>query len=234
VAKRKHQRFEELTTFPNVFEPQFEDYFQKDFTLKGKWHQKFFKNDHPITLELGCGKGEYTVELAKKYPYRNFIGIDIKGARMWKGAKESNEAGLNNVAFIRTRIEFIQAFFGINEVQEIWITFPDPQLKSRRSKKRLTSSGFLMAYRNFLHPTGIIHLKTDNAKLYEYTYDLISKNQFELLMFTNDLYHSIFADKCENIYTFYEKQFLAQQIPIKYLQFKLADHVPYKEPEERE
>src|ERR1035437_1421414 len=161
MGKDKLRKFAENETFPNVIQPEFDEMFNVDYKLKGNWHSNFWKNDKPITLELGCGKGEYSVNLAKFNPNRNYMGIDVKGARFWRGAKTALQDNIPNVAFIRTRIEFISAFFTANEVDEIWITFPDPQLKIRRHKKRLTSSLFLNRYKAFITPNAIIHLKTD-------------------------------------------------------------------------
>src|SRR5574344_1931578 len=164
MGKDKLKRFAENLTFPNMFQQQFKQVQQEGFALRGKWAKDFFKNENPIVLELGCGKGEYTVGLAKMYPDKNFIGIDIKGARMWTGAKEADDASLKNVAFIRTHIEFIQRFFAEGEIAEIWLTFPDPQMKKLR--KRLTSTRFLMAYHQLLKPQGVIHLKTDSSFMF--------------------------------------------------------------------
>ena len=166
-----------MKTFDNVFQPSFKQVFQKDFKLKGQWASRYFRNENPIILELGCGKGEYTIGLAERFPDINFIGIDIKGARIWTGAKKAYLEKIPNVAFIRTRIEFINSFFSPAEVDEIWLTFPDPQLKKRRNKKRLTSARFLNLYRGFLKDRGIIQLKTDNPILYEYTLELAKAEQ---------------------------------------------------------
>src|SRR6056297_2021303 len=168
-----------METFERVFQPRFDDVFRKDHLLKGRWSAEVFGNDRPIVLELGCGKGEYTIGLAEADPDRNYIGVDIKGARIWKGAKIAHEKELVNVAFLRTRIEFIESFFSPGEVEEIWITFPDPQLKRRRNKKRLTGSLFLNKYRNFLRDHGLVHLKTDSDLLYAYTRELLIFNGLE-------------------------------------------------------
>jgi tRNA (guanine-N7-)-methyltransferase len=223
LSKNKLKKFEELETFERVFQPPFEDFFGKDYILKGKWNRTVFGNDQPLVLELGCGKGEYTVGLAKKFPGMNFIGVDIKGARIWRGAKISNEENIVNSAFLRTRIEFISSFFAKDEVSEIWLTFPDPQLKKRRNKKRLSGSVFLSKYQNFLKDGGIIHLKTDNRVLYDYTLTLAQFNSLEILLQTDDLYHSGLADDILDIRTFYEKQYLAEGLSIHYLKFRLSN-----------
>lgn len=221
MGKAKISKFEEMKTFENVFQPSFEEVFGKDFRLKGKWGSEFFGNDHPITLELGCGKGEYSVGLARLFPERNFIGIDIKGARIWTGARLASEEGIRNVAFIRTRIEFINSFFTENEIDEIWLTFPDPQLKKRRNKKRLTSPRFLNSYRGFLRDGGSIHLKTDNAELFHYTLSVAELNGLPVRSATNDLYRGGQDSTAHGIQTFYEKQFLEAGLPIHYLAFEL-------------
>ena len=169
MGKDKLRKFAENLTFKCMVQPEFDDIFHKDHPLKGKWHSDFFHNDNPIILELGCGRGEYTVALAERNPDKNYIGIDIKGARMWRGAKTATERGMSNVGFVRTRIEFIRSFFAEGEIAEIWITFPDPQLKSRRAKKRLTSPLFLADYKRMLEETGVINLKTDSKHLFNYT-----------------------------------------------------------------
>lgn len=220
VAKKKLGRFEELKTYAHVIQPSFKEVFRKNFHLKSNWNSKFFHNSNPIVLELGCGKGEYTVGLARYYPQNNFIGVDIKGARIWKGASEAFKEKLKNAAFLRTRIEIIESFFGPNEVSEIWITFPDPQLI--KPKKRLTSPQFLNQYRNFLVPDGLIHLKTDNVELYEYTLDTLKHNGCEILFNTRDLYSYSLPDNFLPIKTYYENQFLKQSKPITYIRFKLA------------
>jgi len=220
-----------MKTFNNVFQPGFDEVFQKDFRLKGLWNKLYFKNTNPIILELGCGKGEYTIGLARAYPQYNFIGVDVKGARIWTGAKVALREGISNVAFIRSRIEFIESFFGKDEIDEIWITFPDPQLKKRRNKKRLTGSRFLSMYRNFLKKTGQLHLKTDNEVMFSYTWELIKLNNFELISGTNDLYESDFTGPARDIQTFYEKQFLEEGLKIHYLQFRINHDEPIQEPE---
>ena len=212
-----------METFDRVFQPEFEEVFNKDFRLKGHWAEQVFENDHPILLELGCGKGEYTIGLAEKYPDRNFIGVDIKGARIWKGASTANERSMRNVAFLRTRIEFIESFFAHNEISEIWITFPDPQLKKRRNKKRLTGPRFLNYYRTFLADNGIIYLKTDNDTLFAYTASLVRYNCLEILAESGDLYHSEYLDDLLSIQTTYEKQFLEEGSNINYISFRLTN-----------
>lgn len=221
MGKDKLKKWAEIETYDFVIQPGFDEIFGKDHHLKGKWNSEFFRNDHPLVLELGCGKGEYTTGLAMLYPEKNFIGIDIKGARMWRGAKTTREYNLTNVAFLRTRIEFIRSFFAAGEVSEIWITFPDPQFKRRRTKKRLTSPLFLNAYRTFLRPGGIVHLKTDNKALFDYTHDVIKDNGLKLNVATDNLYESDFTGEILAIKTHYEKLFLQEGIPITYLQFEL-------------
>lgn len=220
MGKNKLVRWTELGSYDNVIQPEIEDVSGKDHPIKGRWNQDLFKNGNPITLELGCGKGEYTVGLANNFPHDNFIGIDIKGARMWRGAKTSNEQKLPNVAFLRTRIEFINSFFSSHEVDEIWITFPDPHPGGRNSNKRLTSPWFLNSYRLFLKDKGLIHLKTDNKELYDFTCKVLSHNNVETIISTNDLY----TEKIDNILsirTHYEKIFLDAGLKINYLSFRL-------------
>ena len=210
-----------MKTFDNVFQPAVEQVFLKDFEFKGHWASRYFKNNHPIILELGCGKGEYTVGLAERFPNINFIGIDIKGARIWTGAKKAYLEKIPNVAFIRTRIEFVNSFFSPAEVDEIWLTFPDPQLKKKRNKNRLTAAKFLNLYRKFLKDNGIIHLKTDNSILYEYTLELARLNKLKVEFESNDLYGSEYPEVVYEIQTFYEKQFIEDGLNIHYLQFRL-------------
>jgi tRNA (guanine-N7-)-methyltransferase len=220
VGKNKLARWTELGSYDNVIQPEIGDVFANDHPIKGKWNEMLFKNKNPIVLELGCGKGEYTVGLAACFPDKNYIGIDIKGARMWRGAKTANEQSLNNVAFLRTRIEFINSFFSSDEVDEIWITFPDPHPGRRNSNKRLTSPWFLNSYRNFLKNKGLVHLKTDNKELYDFTYKVMSGNNLEKILCTNDLY----SEKSENILsirTHYENIFLKAGLKINYLSFRL-------------
>jgi len=220
--KKKLLKFEQNKTFPHFFEPQLYYSDKSEFYLRSKWNTEFFNNNNPITLELGCGKGEYTVELAKIFPDRNFIGIDIKGARMWKGAKDSLDQNIKNVAFVRTRVEFTPQCFGTNEISEIWITFPDPQLgPKKRKKKRLTSSRFLEYYQNFLVNEGVINLKTDDDTLYKYTKNLIIENNLKLLIDTDNLYNSEHYTKILTIKTHYEKIWNNENKTIKYLRFEL-------------
>ncbi len=231
MGKKKLKRFKEVETFSNVFQPKYDEILNKDFKLKGKWNSLYFKNNNPIILELGCGKGEYTLSLAQMFPDKNFIGIDIKGARMWRGAKTANENNINNLVFIRTRVEFINSFFSKNEIDEIWITFPDPQLKKYRTKKRLTSSRFLNSYKNIIKNNGIVHLKTDNKLLYEYTLAIINKNELNILENTNDLYKSNIFDEILSIKTFYELQYLEKGQNIHYIKFQLNSSSPIVEPD---
>ncbi len=221
MSKNKLKKFEETRHFERVFQPDFNEVFQKDYFLKGKWNKQVFQNKNPLVLELGCGKGEYTIGLASEYKEKNFIGVDIKGARIWKGAKESNEKSILNSGFLRTRIEFINSFFAKDEVEEIWLTFPDPQAKKRRMKKRLSGPRFLNLYQQFLINNGIIHLKTDSRVLYDYTLKLVQHNNLEILFQTDNLYSSGMEDKILGIKTFYERQYLEQGINIHYLKFRL-------------
>ncbi len=231
MAKNKLKKFAEVATFENVIEPDIKEVFRKDYHIKGNWHSQFFKNNHPIVLELGCGKGEYTTGLAARYNDKNFIGIDIKGARIWKGASEALLKGLTNAGFLRTRIEHISSVFGPEEVSEIWITFPDPQEKRDRSTKRLTSSLFLPIYKQFLKPSGIIHLKTDNEILYNYTCRLCQFNKLDVKYQTNDLYHSDVDDEALlSIKTHYEALFTAKGLSIKYICFTIDGHESFLEP----
>lgn len=230
MGKNKLKKFGEMETFPNVFQYPFSVLQEKGFPLKGRWAKDFFKNDNPIVLELGCGKGEYAVGLAKRFPDRNFIGVDIKGARMWTGAKQSVEEKMTNVAFLRTHIELIASFFAPGEVSEIWITFPDPQMK--KASKRLTSTRFLAIYRQILKDGGIVHLKTDSPFLYAYTDALVRLNGFPTDVNTPDLYHSGLANDILEIRTFYERQWLARGLSIKYLKWHLDHATPLQEPQE--
>jgi len=228
VSKNKLAKFEEMKGFEHVVQEPFNKIKHNDFHLKGKWAKDFFQNENPVILELGCGKGEYAVKLAEKFPSSNFIGIDIKGARLWKGAKTALEKKLKNVAFLRTNIEITGQFFGPEEIEEIWLTFPDPQMK--KTRRRLTSTTFLNKYKNFLKKEGIIHLKTDSNFQYNYTSALVHKNNLEILAKTDNLYESEILNETLQIKTFYEKQWLSRGITIKYLAFKLED-VEFQEPE---
>lgn len=224
MAKRKLERFAENATFPHFFQPNWED-LQEGFSLKGNWKQQYFKNAHPLVIEVGCGKGEYTVDLAARYPGNNYIGIDKKGARMWKGAKITHENEWSNVAFIRILAENLPLIFGESEVDEIWITFPEPQPNSPRVKKRFTSPQFIERYRKILKPTGIIHLKTDNDELYEFTMSVIREYGHILHYTTNDLYLHAGDKEVRDVIpvkTHYEKIWLEQGLKIKYLRFELA------------
>lgn len=220
-GKDKIRKFRENLTFECLIQPTTEEVLGKDHPIKGHWHEKVFKNQNPIVLELGCGKGEYTISLSQRYPDKNFIGVDIKGARLWKGAKYATENALPNVAFLRTRIEFITSLFAENEVSEIWVTFADPQ--PNKPKKRLTSHQFLAKYKTFLKPDGIIHLKTDSILLHESTLEVIREGGHKLLEANNDIYapESHVAEEITSIKTFYESQFLAKGMPITYLKFVL-------------
>ncbi len=209
-----------MESFPHVFQCSFSELQNSDgFPLKGRWHADFFKNENPIVLELGCGKGEYTVGLAKLYPEKNFIGVDIKGSRIWTGAKESYQKDMKNVAFLRTGINLLQHFFDKDEVAEIWITFPDPQMK--KTRKRLTSSSFLSLYEYIMQPQGVVHLKTDSNFLYTYTKAIIEENRYAILAATENLYNDMPDDEILSIKTFYEQQWLARGLNIKYLKFQL-------------
>ena len=230
MGKDKYKRFLENKTFTLLHQPTFEEVFDKDFHLKGQWHSNFFRNSNPIVLELGCGKGEYTVALSRMFPDKNFIGIDIKGARMWRGAKTATEEGLKNVAFVRTRIEFIRSLFGKDEVSEIWITFPDPQIKSNRRKKRLTAAGFLNSYRMFLCPNGLVHLKTDSQFLHEFTKCIVADNGLTSLFGCNDIYGGGVANEVLSIKTAYEKEFLSKGLPITYMKFCIDGEKPIEDP----
>lgn len=226
MGKNKLRKWTEIKDFAHVIQPAFEVVYKKDHLLKGKWSEKFFKNNLPIVLELGCGKGEYTINLAKKFPNKNFIGIDIKGDRIWKGARIVEEMELKNVGFIRTRIELINSFFSKDEISEIWLTFPDPQTKKSREKKRLTNPQFLNSYKELLTPEGIINLKTDNHSLFQYTLDIIKKNNLELLYSTPDLYSADISDENLQIKTFYEKRFIEEGEKITCLSFRLTNNKP--------
>ena len=217
MPKNKLQKFADLTTYRHVFQYPFSVLKEEGFGMKGCWHKQFFENDNPIVLELGCGKGEYTVGLAQQYPDKNFIGIDIKGARIWSGATAAIERQLPNVAFLRTHIELIDNFFGHDEVSEIWITFPDPQMK--KTRKRLTSTRMLALYRTFLKENGKIHLKTDSPFMYTYTKAVAEINHCNILFDTDDLYNSEIDNDILNIKTFYEQQWLERGKSIKYICF---------------
>lgn len=233
MGKDKIKRFEENTNFASLVQPEFDEIFKKDYKLKGRWSSDFFKNDKPIVLELGCGRGEYSVELGKHFPDKNFIGIDIKGARLWRGAKTVEEEGIVNVGFLRTRIEFINSFFAENEVSEIWITFPDPQLRKTRVKKRLTAPEFLHMYASFLKKDGFINLKTDSQHLHEYTKVVAEFNNLTIVENSNDIYANAdkFIPELISIQTTYEKKFLAEGMAITYIKFSLDGENEFKKPE---
>ncbi len=229
MGKNKLKKFEEMENFSHVFQLSFHEIRSGiPFDMKGKWNKQFFKNDNPIVLELGCGKGEYTVELAKMFPFKNFIGIDIKGARMWTGAKLISELKLNNVAFLRTKIELLSHFFAKDEISEIWITFPDPQMK--KCTKRMTATNFMDQYQQFIKADGLIHLKTDSRFMYTYTSEMVRANSYPVILQTDDLYHSGILDDILNIKTYYEQQWLARGITIKYLKFQLQYREHFIEP----
>ncbi|MDM8001691.1 MAG: tRNA (guanosine(46)-N7)-methyltransferase TrmB [Bacteroidota bacterium] len=223
MGKNKHARWAEMKGFDRVIEPPFEDVFRSEHELRGKWHSEWFRNNNPIILELGCGRGEYTVGLAGLYPDRNIIGIDIKGARMWRGAKDAHILGLPNATFLRTRIEVTGSFFAPGEVDEIWLTFPDPQMKRIREKKRLSGPQFLNLYRKYLKNGGIVHLKTDCRELYDYTLALAHVNGLEIISSVTDLHGQMPGDPLLSIRTHYEELFLKKGVPITYLSFRLPD-----------
>ncbi|MCE5331794.1 MAG: tRNA (guanosine(46)-N7)-methyltransferase TrmB, partial [Bacteroidales bacterium] len=221
MGKNKLAKFADMEVFPHVFQVSAHSLREGfRFDMKGKWNERFFKNDNPIVLELGCGKGEYTVGLAQLFPGKNFVGVDIKGARLWTGAKDSLEKGLKNVAFLRTNIEMIYHFFAENEVSEIWLTFPDPQMK--KTTKRLTATNFMKSYRQFVKPDGLIHLKTDSNFMFTYTCEMVRLNHFQVNFSTADLYASDLADPILGIKTYYEQQWLERGLTIKYIQFVIG------------
>lgn len=221
-SKNKLKRFSENETFTNVFQPTREEVVGDQFPLKGKWSSDFFKNDNPIVLELGCGKGEYSVGLAERFPEKNFVGIDIKGARFWRGAKTAVESGMNNVAFVRTQIELINHIFAENEVSEIWITFPDPQIKYKRTKHRMTNAEFLERYKKILKPSGLMHLKTDSEFMHGYTLGLLHGLGHEVIYANHNIYKNEGAPaEVTGIQTFYESQYLEVNKPITYIKFRI-------------
>ncbi|HSW68411.1 MAG TPA: tRNA (guanosine(46)-N7)-methyltransferase TrmB [Bacteroidales bacterium] len=221
MSKNKLARFEESRNFPNLIQAGYFELIQK-YHLRGNWAQNHFHNSNPIVLELGCGKGEYTLALARKNADANYIGIDNKGARLWRGCRTAIEDGVSNVAFFRTRIEQIEQIFAPNEISGIWITFPDPHPQNSKSEKRLTSPRFLEHYRNILVPESIIHLKTDELQLFEYTLNVIKEKRMQLLFHSFDLYNEATFEEASLVQTFYEKSFLAQGKKIKYLRFRIS------------
>ena len=235
MSKGKLAKFADMAAFPHVFEYPFSVVDNVPFEMRGAWNERFFKNNHPIVLELGCGRGEYTVGLGRLFPEKNFIGVDIKGARMWSGAKESAETGMTNVAFLRTNIEIIDRFFAPGEVSEIWLTFSDPQMK--KATKRLTSTYFLERYRRFLQPGGTVHLKTDSNFLFTYTRCMVEANRLPVAFSTEDLYHTLAATEdgevrtILGIQTYYEQQWIARGLTIKYLKFRLPQEGALQEPD---
>lgn len=227
MAKDKLKRYAEILEFTNVFRPSFEE-IKKGLDIKGNWSRDYFQNANPIVVELGCGGGEYTIGLARKFPERNFIGVDIKGARIWKGAKIALTENLKNVAFLRTRIEFVENAFAQSEIDEIWITFPDPQPKKSKASQRLTSPEFIQRYKNLIKKEGIINFKTDNLDLFNYSLDVIQEYKHQLLIHTHDLYAALEEDhplKAEedvlSIPTFYEEKFKKKGFKICYLRYRL-------------
>ncbi len=218
MPRRKLQRFEENKTFSNLFQPDYET-LQKGFFLKGKWRELFFRNNHPLILELGCGKGEYTISLAEAFPQKNYIGIDLKGSRIWVGCQMALTKKLENVAFIRRHISGIEHLFDRNEVDEIWITFPDPHLRERHSRKRLTSPEYMTRYAKILKPEGKIHLKTDNDTLYDYTLKVAREHNFKIIFSSPDVYGEKTGGPVGGVQTYYEKMWLEQGLPIKYICF---------------
>lgn len=221
-SKNKLRRFKENETFANVFQPTREELVSSNFNLKGQWCKDVFKNNNPLVLELGCGKGEYTVALAKKYPNKNFIGIDIKGARFWRGAKTALEEGIPNAVFLRTQIELVDHAFGKGEVDEIWITFPDPQIKYKRTKHRMTNATFLERYKSILKPDGVVNLKTDSEFMHGYTLGLLHGAGHEVLYANHNVYKQEGSpEEVTSIQTFYESQYLEQNKPITYIRFKI-------------
>lgn len=231
MGKNKLRKFKDLESNPLVLQYPFGKLADTPFPLKGRWHRDFFHNDRPIVLELGCGKGEYTVGLARRYPDRNFIGIDIKGARMWTGATEAMRTGMTNVGFLRTSIELLASFFAPGEISEIWITFPDPQMK--KVNKRLTGTRMLMLYNSLLAPGGTIHLKTDSPFLYTYTKMMAEYNGLDILTSSTDIYSEYEAGHpLVYIRTHYEQQWLDRGLTIKYLSFRLKEDIRLAEPPE--
>ena len=221
-SKNKLKRFRENETFSNVIQPKREELIAGNFIYKGNWNDKFFKNDNPIILELGCGKGEYAVALARQFPDKNFLGIDIKGARFWRGAKTALEEGMDNVGFMRMQIELVEYAFAKAEISDIWITFPDPQIKYKRTKHRLTNTEFLQKYKNILKTDGVVNLKTDSEFMHGYTLGLLHGEGHEILHANHNVYKNEYSPKeVTGIQTFYEKQYLEQEKPITYIKFRI-------------
>lgn len=231
MAKNKLERFEQNYEFGNMVQPTFKEIFNKNHKLKGRWAAEFFGNENPIVLELGCGRGEYSVALGEMFPERNYLGVDIKGARMWHGAKRAYKNEMSNVGFLRTQVEFVNSFFGEGEIEQIWLTFPDPQLRKRRIKKRLVSPLFLGYYAQFLKPNGVIHLKTDSQHLHDYTKAVIEHNGLTLETSCSDIYGTNYADQLLSIKTAYERNYLKKGLPISYLRFSLGGRVEFTDPE---
>jgi len=230
MGKNKLRKFEDMAGYPHVFQyPYALLQAVGGCPLRGRWNQEVFKNDHPLVLELGCGRGEYTVGLGRLYPAKNIIGIDIKGARMWAGAKESMETGMKNVAFLRTNIELIDNFFAPDEVSEIWLTFPDPQMK--KAGKRLTSTRFMKLYGKILSENGLVHLKTDSNFMYAYTVEMIKANRYPVQVCTDNLYQPGLADEILSIRTCYEQQWLDRGLHIKYIRFIIEPRETLIEPD---
>ena len=221
-SKNKLKRFRENETFDNVIQPTRDELVNSHFETKGHWNKTIFKNNNPIILELGCGKGEYSIALAKRYPNKNLIGVDIKGARFWRGAKTAVEDGIGNVAFLRTQIELIDFAFAENEVDEIWITFPDPQIKYKRTKHRMTNSDFLQRYKKILIPEGVVNLKTDSEFMHGYTLGLLHGAGHEVLYANHNVYKQEGSpDEVTDIQTHYESIYLEKNKPITYIRFKI-------------
>jgi tRNA (guanine-N7-)-methyltransferase len=222
-SKNKLKRFKENETFSNVIQPTREEVLNNNLTLKGNWNRYFFKNENPIVLELGCGKGEYSVNLAAMFPEKNFLGIDIKGARFWRGAKTALAEKINNVGFLRTQIELVDFIFDENEIDEIWITFPDPQIKYKRTKHRMTNPDFLNKYKKILKPNGMVHLKTDSEYMHGYTLGLLEGLGLTIEYAHHDVYGTTNAPKeVTDIQTYYESQYLAINKKITYLRFNFS------------
>lgn len=226
--RNKLLKFSELTRFDNVYQnfdptiPQLITGLDTKVEMKGWWNKKHFKNDNPLIVELACGRGEYSLALAEKYPHKNFIGIDVKGARIWRGAKNALDQNLSNVAFLRMRIEKIANFFNSNEIDEIWITFPDPFLKASKSNRRLTSAYFINEYRKILKPKGLVHLKTDSPELYEFSLEVMSEDpRIDIIYTKDDIYAEDLYSQDLEIKTYYEIQHLGKQRKIKYLLFTI-------------